>query len=64
MIVDDSRHCCPHGYQCDIEKSKCVRDISIPWLTKTASIRANYQGLVFFFKYCLIKTAEYDLIFT
>jgi hypothetical protein len=37
IIKGDYSHCCPHGYQCNIEENKCEKGISIPWFTKKAA---------------------------
>ncbi|CAF1420698.1 unnamed protein product [Adineta ricciae] len=45
VCCSDHLHCCPHGYTCDVEHSRCKQQISIPWFTKTAA-RPRQQHLV------------------
>lgn len=42
VVKDDFSHCCPHGYQCNVEENKCDKGISIPWFTKKP---ANYFNI-------------------
>ncbi|XP_041121618.1 progranulin-like isoform X3 [Polyodon spathula] len=35
VCCDDHEHCCPKGYECDVEQQTCVKQgLSIPWVTK------------------------------
>ncbi|CAF1261304.1 unnamed protein product [Adineta steineri] len=43
VCCSDHLHCCPHGSTCDVEKGQCDQDISIPWFTKTPSIRREHK---------------------
>ena len=38
FVKDDHSHCCPHGYTCDVEHSRCQQGISIPWFTKRPAL--------------------------
>ncbi|CAF1332324.1 unnamed protein product [Adineta ricciae] len=42
VCCSDSIHCCPNGYECNVERGQCLQDkSSIPWATKISSIRKD-----------------------
>jgi hypothetical protein len=34
----DKEHCCPSGYQCDIQQQKCVQDLQAIAMTPVKSV--------------------------
>jgi hypothetical protein len=42
VIEDDSIHCCPHGYTCNIEENQCEKvGVLIPWFTNKQATPLN-----------------------
>lgn len=44
VIKEDSNHCCPAGYKCDMEKNKCEKGIFIPWFTSKKATPLQVQS--------------------
>jgi hypothetical protein len=41
VIKDDSIHCCPHGYTCNIKENQCEKGVLIPWFTNKQATPLN-----------------------